>query len=105
MTTYLRNPQTGVIFPDVPAIASVSGMVRITEEEAFPERFAPVELKDREAKVQIKVAEEVVAAPDTAPPELVAEASKRPFGRNSRGAANTGTHAKAKPSFSGLLGD
>lgn len=82
MKKYLRSTSSGAILPYHPRILSGGGVVLITEEEAFPERFAPVPLKGRKAKVDLSVPEELVEAPPVVSPELQADASRR-FGPRS----------------------
>lgn len=74
----------------------------LTEKEAYPERFAPVDLAKREKTVDLSVPEEVVTPPPQVAPELLAEASK-PFGtKNSRPRSAKQTVAADAV---GLLGD
>lgn len=104
MTTYLRNQKTGVIFPDVPVLAAQADMKRVTEQEAFPERYAPVNLEEYAPKVELKVAEHTVEPLTDPSPELTQEASRRPFKRGTRGVNAAPTaQTPAAPSFSGLL--
>lgn len=82
MKKFLRSKTSGAILPFHPRILNAGGVELVTEEQAFPERFAPVPLKGRKAKVDISVAEEVVEAPPFVSPELQADASRR-FGPRS----------------------
>lgn len=80
MKKYIRGKQNGLILDYQERLAKNSLFEVITEKEAYPERFAPVDLTKRDKKVDLEVPVEVTAAPNVAPPELVAEAEKR-FGK------------------------
>lgn len=79
MTKLLRCKTNGFIFEYNERLASFPEWEEVTEQQAYPERFSPVDLSKREVQVDITIPEEVVEAPVTAPPELIAEAS-RAFG-------------------------
>lgn len=83
MTKYLRAKTNGMIFEYTERLALNPNVEVITEQEAYPERFAPVNLEKHKPTIDLSVKVETVAPPVVAP-ELLAEASK-PFGtRNSR---------------------
>lgn len=72
----------------------------VTEQEAYPERFAPVDLAKRKAAVDVSVPEAVTTPPPDVAPELLVEASK-PFGTK-----NSKPHkAKQSADVAGLLGE
>lgn len=75
MRKYLKSVKSGVILPYNERILMAGGVVVVTEKEAFPEKFAPVVLEQREQKVDLKVPEAAVAAPVS--PELDAESTRR----------------------------
>lgn len=83
MRKYLRAKTNGMIFDWNEVLLNNPDIEEITEQDAYPERFAPVDLKTRTPVVDLTVNVETVA-PATAPPELLAEASKPFGGRNSR---------------------
>lgn len=101
MTTYLRSKTNGIVLEHNDRLAKLPEWEVVTEQEAFPERFAPVALDKREQQVVLTVAEEAVQPPVTAPAELVAEAS-RPF---ASAKATRATRNTNKPSSAGLKGD
>jgi len=81
---YLRSNINGMIFEWNEILARNPNVREVTEKEAYPERFAPVDLAKREKTVDLSVPQEVVTPPPQVAPELLAEASK-PFGtRNSK---------------------
>lgn len=81
---YLRSKNNGMILEWNEVLARNPNVVEVTEQEAYPERFAPVDLSKREKAVDLTVPEEVVTPPPQVAPELLAEASK-PFGtKNSK---------------------
>lgn len=99
---YLRSKNNGMILEWSETLARNPNVVEVTEQEAYPERLAPVDLSKREKAVDLSVPKAAVVPPPEVSPELLAEASK-PFGtRNSK------PH-KAKPAPAidavGLLGD
>lgn len=98
---YLRSKTNGMIFEWNERLASNPNVVEVTELEAYPERFAPVDLAKRTSAVEISVPKEVVTPPPNVAPELLAEASK-PFGaKNSRPIKKTSTTSEVV----GLLGE
>lgn len=74
---YLRSIKTGVILPYNERIVRAGGVEPVTEEQAFPEKFAPVPLAERKEQVKIDVPAEAAEAPPYTPPELQADASRR----------------------------
>ena len=50
---YLRHIEKGTIYNWTPVLAQHSSVVEVSEEEAFPERFAPKIVKNRKAKVDL----------------------------------------------------
>ena len=83
MKKYLRAKTNGIIFEWNERLAFNQDVEEVTEEEAYPERFAPVNLKARKPTVDLSVKTETVAPP-TVSPELLAEASKPFDGPRSR---------------------
>lgn len=77
MTRYLRSKLNGIIFEWNERLAANPNAEEVTEQEAYPERFAPVDLAKRKPTVNLKINVETTA-PNIASPELLAEAS-RPF--------------------------
>lgn len=76
MTKYLRSKINGLIFDYNPRLAALPEWEEISEQEAYPERFAPVDLTKRVVQVDLVIPEEITEAPALAPPALVAEASR-----------------------------
>jgi len=72
---YLRSA-SGVIFDYTDRMAADPTVTVVTEQEAFPERFAPVDLAKREQKVELKVDEAGIEAPPYVAPELLAEGTR-----------------------------
>lgn len=66
MTKYLRAKTNGIVSDWNDRLAANPDWEVVTEREAFPERFAPVELAKRETQVQLAVPEEVLAPPTVA---------------------------------------
>jgi hypothetical protein len=81
MTKMLRSKVNGVIFEWNELLLKNPNIEVITEEEAYPERRAPVNLAERKPAVDVTVPKEAVVPPPEVAPELLAEASK-PFGTN-----------------------
>lgn len=77
MNKYIRGKQNGIILDYQERLAKNSLFEVVSEMEAYPERFAPVDLAKRDKKVDLEVPAEVAAAPNVAPPELIAEAERR----------------------------
>ncbi len=75
MAQYLRHKAKGTIYSWNTEIAKNPNVEAVTEEEAFPERFIPPEIKDRKSKLVIKpvVIEE---PPPIEFPEINADASR-----------------------------
>lgn len=67
MVKYLRAKTNGIVMDYHERLASNPDWELVTEQEAFPERFAPVDIKVREKKVELNVPVEVVAPPVVAP--------------------------------------
>ena len=53
MVKYLKHKEKGTIYNWTPAFALVPTLEEVTEEQAFPERFAPAITKGRKAKVNL----------------------------------------------------
>ena len=75
MDVYLRSKNNGVIFPYNDRLLAAGGLEVVTEKEAFPERFAPAKLSEREQSIKLTV-DEAAFVPEPSP-ELVAEATSR----------------------------
>lgn len=75
-TMYLKSLKSGAILPYNERIIRAGGVIPVTEQEAFPEKFAPVALENRAVKVDISVPAEVAVAPPYTPPELLADGQK-----------------------------
>ncbi len=79
MTKYLRNKNDGFIYEWHPILAKNSLCEEVTEEEAFPERFAPPvvmeKAKRRTKKIEL-VADDNLTEPVYSSPELSADASR-----------------------------
>jgi hypothetical protein len=75
MTKYLRNKRDGYIYEWNDILADNPLCEEVTEEEAFPERFTPPEIKIRRSKLNITptVIEE---PPPIEFPEINADASR-----------------------------
>lgn len=105
---YLRSKNNGVIFEYTERLAANSNVEEITEQEAYPERFAPVDLSKRKSAIDITVPEKLVKPAPEVAPELIAEAS-RPFGRGkpvvSRAPAAKQRQGVPVSSFVGLVED
>lgn len=80
---YLRSNINGMIFEWNEIMANNPDVKEVTEQEAYPERFAPIDLTKRKSSVDLNIPEEIVVPPAEVSPELLAEASK-PFGRGER---------------------
>lgn len=79
MTKYLRSKVNGIILDWNERLANNPNMEVLTEQEAYPERFAPVDLSKRKSTIDLTVDAAAVIPPPVVAPELLAEAS-RPFG-------------------------
>lgn len=105
---YLRSKNNGVIFEYTERLAANPNVEEITEQEAYPERFAPVDISKRKPTIDITIPEEVVKPAPEVAPELIAEAS-RPMGRGrpvvTPARTVKQTTKSAVPSFAGLVGD
>jgi len=78
MTKYLRHKIDGEIFRWSPALASHPLLEEVTEEQAYPARFAQPEVAKRintEPKVVVSVPEEVYVAQPVNDRELEAQAT------------------------------
>lgn len=96
MTKYLRSKNNGMILEWNAVLARNPSVEEVTEQEAYPERFAPVDLAKRTAAVEISVPKEVVTPPPNVSPELLAEASK-PFGLGKPVLEDKPTKRQGKP--------
>lgn len=79
MTRYLRNKADGFIYEWHPILANNPKCEEITEQEAFPERFAPVEVVEKAKRRTKKLAletDDIPEAPVYTSPELSADASR-----------------------------
>ena len=73
MTMYLRSKKNGIIHDYVEILADNPDWEAITEQQAFPEKFAPVDIKARAKKVDLTVPKEAVTPPSTISTELSAQ--------------------------------
>jgi hypothetical protein len=79
MTKYLRSRVNGIIFDWNERLAKNPSVEVLTEQEAYPERFAPIDLSKRKSTINLTVDAAAITPPPVVAPELLAEAS-RPFG-------------------------
>lgn len=100
---YLRSNTNGMVFEWNAILARNPNVKEVTEQEAYPERFAPVDLAKRDKVVDLSVPEEIVTPPPEVASELLAEASK-PFGRGERLAVKEQSKSNATD-VAGLLGE
>jgi hypothetical protein len=105
MTKFIRATN-GIIFDYSERLAKVAGMEVVTEQEAYPERFAPVDLSKREQKIDLDVPEAVTEPPPYVSPEFAADAG-RPLGsaRAQKRAAAAKDAPVSKFDVSGLEGE
>lgn len=102
---YLRSNINGMVFEWNEIMARNPDVKEVTEQEAYPERLAPVDLTKRKSSVDLSIPEEVAAPPAEVSPELRAEASK-PFGRGERITLNKQPKKHTSPAeIVGLVGD
>jgi len=83
VTRYLKSRKDGWIFEWDPILAKNPLCYEVTEQEAFPERFIPVqqveEVKKTKAKRKTKLDLDTIdipEEPDLTPPELAADAAR-----------------------------
>lgn len=78
MTKYLRNVKDGTIYEWHPVLAKNALCQEVTEEEAFPERFATpaVEKAKRRTKKIDLSTDDIPEPPVYTSPELSADASR-----------------------------
>jgi hypothetical protein len=76
MEKFFRHRKTGVIYPFNDRLLNNITVELVTEEQAFPERFAAKAVLEHKKQVDITIAEEVVAPPFT-PPELGAQLGEK----------------------------
>jgi hypothetical protein len=79
MTKYLRNKVDGFIYEWHPTLAKNPKCEEVTEQEAFPERFAPpvvVEKAKRRTKKLDLGTDDIPEEPAYSSPELSADASR-----------------------------
>lgn len=80
---YLRNRNDGFIYHWDPILAANSLCEEVTEEEAFPERFAKPEVVEKAKRGRKKKGgldfstDDIPEPPAYTPPELAADASRR----------------------------
>lgn len=76
---YLRNKVDGTIYEWHPVLANNPKCEEVTEQEAYPERFAPEKViakaRARKKKVDLQT-EDVPEPPPASSPELSADASR-----------------------------
>ena len=83
MPRYLRHRLDGWIYDWNPILAQNSLCEEVTEEEAYPERFAKSEVveqvkKSRKRKGTLDLStDDIPEVPSYTPPELAADASRR----------------------------
>lgn len=75
MEKFFQHRKNGTIYPYNERLANNPDVLLVTEQEAYPERFAPKAVIEHVKKVDISIKEEVVAPPFT-PPELAAQTFK-----------------------------
>jgi len=99
---FLRSKETGCIFNHSDELARNRDFEVVSEKEAFPEKFAPVDLKERPKQIDISVPKDAAIEPFVETPEMAKDVS-RPIGRpGTRGPAKTG---KASTPAVGLKGE
>lgn len=76
MVQFIRGKQNGIILDYQERLANHPLFEVISEQEAYPERFAPVKFSEREQKITLDIPEAVVK-PQTISPELEIESTKR----------------------------
>jgi len=83
VTRYLKSRKDGWIFEWDPILAKNPLCYEVTEQEAFPERFIPVqqveEVKKTKAKRKTKLDLDTIdipEEPDLTPPELAVDAAR-----------------------------
>lgn len=83
MARYLRHRLDGWIYDWNPILAQNSLCEEVTEEEAYPERFAKPETIERVKKSRKRkgtldlLTDDIPEVPSYTPPELAADASRR----------------------------
>ena len=77
MAQYLRHKSKGTIYSYTPQLAAVPNLEPVTEEEAFPERFAPKAAKGRKAKVDLTTSDIPVPPVDDVFAELNDELTRK----------------------------
>lgn len=75
MTQYLRHKAKGTIYSWNTEIAKNPNIETVTEEQAFPERFVPSDIKTRKSKLNITPAV-IEEPPPIEFPEINADASR-----------------------------
>lgn len=79
MTRYLRNKNDGFIYEWHPILAKNPLCEEVSEEEVFPERFAPAivmeKAKRRTKKIELAT-DDITEEPAYTSPELSADASR-----------------------------
>lgn len=74
---FIRVKKDGFIYEYSPILAQNPECEVISEEEAYPERFVPVEAKVRKRKVALDLATaDIPEAPPYTSPELAADAAR-----------------------------
>ena len=82
-TRYLRNKNDGFIYEWNPILAANSLCEEVTEEQAYPERFAKEEVIERVTRGRKRkgtldlLTDDIPDPPPYTPPELAADASRR----------------------------
>ncbi len=69
---YLRSRVNGMVFEYTDRLAANPNVEVLTEQQAFPERFAPAAALKRVPTIKLDVPEEAVAKPEVSP-ELAAQ--------------------------------
>lgn len=83
MDKYFRVKKSGAILPYNERLVGNKDVELVTEQEAFPEKFAAKAVLEHEANIKIDVPEKAIP-PKFVPPELEAEASVAWGGLRSR---------------------
>lgn len=77
MQKYFRHKKNRTIFMYSDRLLNNPAVELVTEQEAFPERFASKAVLEHKQKVDISIPKEAVEVPPYTPPELAAEATKK----------------------------
>ena len=78
MEKFFRHRKNGTIYPYSERLANNVDVELVTEQQAYPERFAPKAVIEHVKKVDISIKEEVIPPPFT-PLELGAQLGEKLF--------------------------